>query len=120
MKYALAFAIAFALFYPRAAQAITIETVPIGNPGNAGESQPSQPSQGHAGGIFGRVTTDYRIATTEVTNAQYVAFLNAVAAADPSGLYNSQMGSTSRGGITRSGSAGSFTYSVKPNPTETG
>src|SRR3954453_6765439 len=115
MKYALAFAIAFALFYPRAAQAITIETVPIGNPGNAGESQPSQPSQGHAGGIFGRVTTDYRIATTEVTNAQYVAFLNAVAASDPNSLYDARMASRSRGGIVQAGTSGSFMYSVKPD-----
>jgi sulfatase modifying factor 1 len=115
MKYALAFAIAFALFYPRAAQAITIETVPIGNPGNAGESQPSQPSQGHAGGIFGRVTTDYRIATTEVTIAQYVAFLNAVAASDPNSLYDARMASRSRGGIVQAGTSGSFTYSVKPD-----
>jgi sulfatase modifying factor 1 len=115
MKYALALAIAFSLFCPCAVRAITIDTVPIGNSGNAGESQPNQPSQGHAGGIFGRVTTDYRIATTEVTNAQYVTFLNAVAAGDPNGLYDTNMGFTSRGGILQTGVSGSYTYSVKPD-----
>jgi formylglycine-generating enzyme required for sulfatase activity len=92
---------------PPAVHAISIDTVPIGNANNAGDIQ--------SNGIFGRVTSDYRIATTEVTNAQYVAFLNAVAAADPIGLYNTQMNFTSRGGIVRNGSAGSYTYSVKPD-----
>jgi formylglycine-generating enzyme required for sulfatase activity len=120
MKYALALAIAFALFYPRAAAAIAIDTVPIGNAGNAGELQPNQPTLGHAGGIFGRVTTDYRIATTEVTNAQYVAFLNAVAASDPNSLYDPLMNSYSRGGIVRSGVSGSYSYAVKADVSDGG
>ena len=107
MKHALAFAIAVALFFPLSATAITIDTVPIGNAGNAADSP--------GNGLFGRVTTDYRIATTEVTNSQYVTFLNAVAASDPNSLYDTHMGSASRGGIVRSGSIGSFTYSVKPD-----
>jgi MYXO-CTERM domain-containing protein len=46
-----------------------------------------------------------------VTNAQYAAFLNAVAATDTFALYSPSMaGST--GGITRSGSPGSYTYST--------
>ncbi len=49
-----------------------------------------------------------------MTNAQYAEFLNAKAAADPLGLYNPNMGSSAQGGITRSGSSGSFTYAVKP------
>jgi formylglycine-generating enzyme len=106
MKYALALAIAFALFFPLTTAAITIDTVPIGNPGNPGRIQ---------GGIFGSVSTAYRIATTEVTNAQYVAFLNAVAASDPFALYNTNMSFYSRGGILRSGASGSFSYSVKPD-----
>lgn len=64
---------------------------------------------------FGAVGYEYRIGTYEVTNAQYAAFLNAVAASDPNGLYNPIMGADPRGGITRSGSDGSYTYSVKAN-----
>ncbi len=79
--------------------AVEIPTVPVGNAGNAKESF----------GPYGRVTYDYRIGTTEVTNAQYAAFLNAKAASDPLGLYNASMGS-GVGGILRSGSDGSYTY----------
>jgi formylglycine-generating enzyme required for sulfatase activity len=64
---------------------------------------------------FGSVGYGYRIGTYEVTNAQYAAFLNSVAASDPNGLYNTNMGSSARGGITRSGTDGSFTYSVREN-----
>jgi formylglycine-generating enzyme required for sulfatase activity len=82
---------------------ITIPTVPIGNPGNAAD-----PTTG-----FGSVAYSYNIGTTEVTNAQYAAFLNAVAASDPFNLYNTNMAG-SFGGITRSGSVGSYTYSIVP------
>ena len=84
---------------------VEIEWVTVGNAGN-----PADPTTG-----FGRVCYEYRIGKYEVTNDQYAAFLNAVAASDPNGLYNTNMGSNARGGITRSGSAGSYTYSVKPN-----
>jgi formylglycine-generating enzyme required for sulfatase activity len=50
----------------------------------------------------------------EVTNFQYVEFLNQKAAVDPYGLYDTQMGSLVHGGITRSGSDGSYSYVVKP------
>ncbi|HVZ95197.1 MAG TPA: hypothetical protein VG797_11875, partial [Phycisphaerales bacterium] len=53
---------------------ITIPTVPIGNPGNAAD-----PS---TGSLYGSVAATYNIGATEVTNAQYAAFLNAVAATD--------------------------------------
>ena len=89
---------AISLVAPVAALAITIPTVPVGNAGNAGEVQ----SQG----TFGAVGYDYRIGTTEVSNAQYVAFLNMKGASDPLGLYNTSMS----GSITRSGSDGSYTY----------
>jgi formylglycine-generating enzyme required for sulfatase activity len=46
-----------------------------------------------------------------VTNTQYAAFLNATAASDPFGLYNTEMAG-SFGGITRSGSDGSYTYNT--------
>jgi hypothetical protein len=90
-----------------AAFAITIPTVPVGNAGNAGELQ----SQG----TFGAVGYDYLIGTTEVTNAQYAEFLNAKAASDPLALYNTSMDINARGGITRSGVSGSYTYTPKTN-----
>jgi sulfatase modifying factor 1 len=114
MKYALALAIAFALFFSITASAITIDTVLVGNPGNTGRIQSGSPDPTQ-NGIFGSVSTAYRIATTEVTNSQYVTFLNSVAASDPFGLYNANMGFLSRGGIVRSGTSGSYSYSVKPD-----
>lgn len=79
---------------------ITIPTVPIGHPGNAPDSTG-----------YGSVAYTYNIGTTEVTNAQYAAFLNAVAATDANDLYNTNMAG-SFGAITRSGSAGSYTYAT--------
>lgn len=95
--------------------AVTIPTVPVGNPGNPADMRYA--SFFHPNGV-GSVGHAYRIGKTEITNAQYVEFLNAVAATDSFGgsdptLYNPSMGSTSWGGITRSGSAGSYTYAVK-------
>ncbi len=83
---------------------ITIPTVPVGNAGNAADST------GH-----GAVAYDYRIGTTEVTNDQYAAFLNEKAKSDPLFLYSTNMGTNIRGGITKGGVSGSFTYAVKPN-----
>ena len=95
----------FTLLYAPAAQAVTIPTVPVGNAGNAADST-----------SYGAVSYYYLIATTEVTNAQYAAFLSAKAVSDPLGLYNTNMGSgDSRGGITQSGVSGSFTYAPKTN-----
>ena len=82
---------------------ITIATQSIGNPGNAADA--------FTGGNYGSVSYAYNIGRTEVTNAQYAAFLNAKAASDPNGLYNANMAG-SLGGIIRSGSEGSYTYSA--------
>ena len=87
--------------------AITIPTVPVGNPGNRADALTNY--------LYGGVSYNYRIGTTEVTNAQYAEFLNAKAVSDPLGLYNTNMGSNARGGITRSGSDGSYTYAPKTN-----
>ncbi|MEQ8667779.1 MAG: SUMF1/EgtB/PvdO family nonheme iron enzyme [Pirellulales bacterium] len=82
----------------------------IGNAGNAPD-----PTTG-----FGAVDYEYRISTTEVTNAQYVEFLNSVEQTsglpgdDPS-LYVSLMRQISSGGITWSGSPGNYTFATKPN-----
>jgi hypothetical protein len=61
---------------------------------------------------FGAVADVYRISKFETTNSQYVDFLNAVAASDPNGLYNTMM-AVGFGGITRGGISGSFTYSAR-------
>jgi sulfatase modifying factor 1 len=86
------------------AGAVTIDLVTVGNPSNPAD--PQGPN------LFGRVTTSYQIGKTEITNAQYLEFLNAKAASDPYGLYNSSMGAF-EGGIIQQGSAGSFTYALK-------
>jgi len=82
---------------------ITIDSVPVGNGGNAAD-----PATG-----FGAVGYDYAIGKYEVTLNQYTAFLNAVAATDPYRLYKGKMRSDPNiAGISRSGLAGSYTYSV--------
>lgn len=90
--------------------AATIETVPIGSPANAADTRYLDAN--HPSGI-GSVSWTFRVGATEVTNTQYTEFLNSVAALDPYGLYSTAMGSTSWGGIDRSGSPGSYSYSVK-------
>ncbi len=72
---------------------------------------------GNAPNIDGRGSLDrlYRIGTFEVTNTEYVDFLNAVAVNDPHGLYDEVMTTSLRGGIERLGAPGSFSYFVKPN-----
>ena len=101
--------------------AVVIETVTVGNPGNAGEwSGLSYGSPGHNGwgpeGICGAVAYTYNIGKYEVTAGQYTEFLNAKAQTDTYGLYNEKMAKTdylNRGcNIQRSGSPGSYTYSV--------
>lgn len=82
------------------AAAVNIDWVTIGDPGNAADTTG-----------FGAVADAYRIARTEVTNAQYTEFLNAKAAADPFQLYNTLMSGT-HGGIVQSGSPGSYSYST--------
>ena len=81
---------------------VTFDWVVIGNAGNAADDTG-----------YGAVSYEYSIATTEVTTAQYVEFLNAVAATDTYELYNSAMGgSTWYSGISRTGNSGSYVYSA--------
>ena len=103
------------------------ETVPVGNTGNIGQTQylphnrhvqdqareavcgPFHPFPcdfEYAKGTFGAVGYHYRIGTTEVTNAQYTDFLNAVAETDTHALFNTEMS------ITQTGSNGSFSYTA--------
>ncbi len=86
------------------ANAALIDTVVVGNPGNAPDSTG-----------FGNVASNYRIGRFEVTNAEYAEFLNIKATSDPLGLYSGNMASSGRGGVIRSGSSGSYVYTVKPN-----
>ena len=81
---------------------ININTILVGDAGNANDTTG-----------FGDVSDSYHIGTYEVTNSQYTAFLNATAATDTHSLYNTAMSSSTHGGITRAGSPGSYTYSVK-------
>jgi formylglycine-generating enzyme required for sulfatase activity len=83
----------------------SIVWVPIGDPGNAADSQPA--------GLFGAVAYAYSISKFETTNAEYALFLNAKAASDPLGLYSLSMDSDTNGGITRTGTSGNYTYTVK-------
>lgn len=64
---------------------------------------------------LGAVPVAFRMAFHEVTNTEFVEFLNAVAVSDPGGLYADIMTDSDRGGILRSGSDGSFNYSIKAN-----
>lgn len=66
---------------------------------------------------FGAVDYTYYISKYEITNDEYVEFLNAVAQINSYDLYINNMSSDSLGGVTRTGSAGSYVYGVKTNKT---
>ena len=98
------------LLIASSASAVTMDWTPIGDPGNPGDIRPSTAICGpNFNQPCGSVGYAYNIGTYEVTNAQYAEFLNAKAASDPLGLYYTAMGS-GYGGITRSGSSGSYSY----------
>jgi len=89
------------------ARAVTIDWVTVGDPGNTADDT-----------TYGAVADAFRIMKFEWTNSQYVDFLNAV---DPDGdnpqrIYNTNMGSDARGGISfdTNASAGSK-YAAKTN-----
>jgi formylglycine-generating enzyme required for sulfatase activity len=91
-----------AVFQPVEARAVTIDLVPVGNPGNANDTTG-----------YGGVAYDFQIGKYEVTIGQYTEFLNAVAATDTYSLYNTSMGTSQNiRGISRTGSPGSYSYSV--------
>jgi len=91
---------------------VSIDWTTIGNPGNAGSGAHTWY---HPAG-YGAVSYVYKIGTYDVTNAQYVEFLNAKGASNSAGIYNSTMGHTGGsynfGNIAQSGSSGSYKYSV--------
>ena len=76
--------------------------VAVGNPGNAADANG-----------YGAVNYTFQISAHEVTIAQYAAFLNAVAASDPNGLYAPEMGTVLQTrGIFRSGASGAYQYHI--------
>jgi formylglycine-generating enzyme required for sulfatase activity len=89
-----------------ASASVVIETVHVGDPGNA-------PDIRYYGA--GAVEYEYWIGTYEVTNAQYVEFLNAVAADDTYGVYDPEMWTQEYGcKIERLGGPGAYTYQIAP------
>lgn len=97
------------------ANAVSIETVPVGNPGNAGELSGIGAGGYGENRICGSVSYEYRIGKYEVTAGQYSDFLNAVAATDTHGLYNLAMSYQWGCKIERTGSEGRYRYSVAPD-----
>jgi hypothetical protein len=84
---------------------ITIQSVPVGDLDN-----PNDPLTSN---IYGAVNHDHYIGAYETTVGQYTAFLNAVAATDTEGLYNSEMTTDLNvAGIAQNGSPGNYSYSV--------
>lgn len=111
MKFILVFIVLLATAV--SAEAINIDTVPVGNPGNPADTRYNDFY--HPNGV-GSVAYSFRISKTEVTNAQYVVFLNSVAASDQYGLYSEYQDDpccSNWGGILRSGSPGSYSYAVR-------
>ena len=90
------------------ASAVTIDLVPVGNANNANDPA--------TGNVYGGVAYDYQIGKYDVTIGQYTDFLTAVAATDTYSLYYASMATNlNNAGIARSGSSGSYTYSVINN-----
>jgi formylglycine-generating enzyme required for sulfatase activity len=85
---------------------VSIDYVNVGNAGNAADAA--------TGSLYGAVAYAYKIAKNETTISQYAEFLNAVAKTDTYSLYSTAMTLSFINGISRSGSSGSFTYSVNP------
>jgi hypothetical protein len=69
----------------------------------------------HSVSGYGGVNYEYFISKYEITNDEYVGFLNSTASYDDFNTYNPSMTSNARGGISRSGSYGSYSYATKAN-----
>lgn len=83
--------------FPQQAEAVTYETVPVGDVGNLAD-----PSTG-----YGSVVNSFRIGKYKVTIAQYTEFLNAVARVPPNnvikGLYKCEMDELEEDCVTENG-----------------
>ncbi len=88
---------------------VTIQTVHVGDRGNANDSPANSNTTNGTGGV----AYSYNIGKYDVTLTQYTAFLNAVAHSDPNSLYSNFMATDLNvAGISRSGTSGSYSYSV--------
>lgn len=91
--------------------AINMEYVSVGDTGNTA-------GLGSGSSRYGAVGYVFQIGKYEVTNSQYAEFLNA---ADPAGdnvngIYNTNMGTSARGGISYSpGATSGIKYSIRTN-----
>ena len=86
--------------------AVTYSLVTVGDSGNSADSTTG----------YGAVSYNYKIGQYQVTIAQYTEFLNAVAQTDTYSLYNINMqAATNTAGIQRTGSSGSYVYTVMVN-----
>ena len=88
------------------ANAEPLQWVTVGDPGNTADTAPAG---------YGAVATSFQIMKYEFTNQLYTDFLNSVAKTDTYSLYNASMGSNARGGISRSGTSGFYSYAAKTN-----
>jgi formylglycine-generating enzyme required for sulfatase activity len=90
-----------------------IETVYVGNPGNPGELSGVGAGGSGLDVIVGGVDYAYRMGKYEITASQYAKFLNAIAADDMYGVYDTSMVLDPAGcQIMRAGMAGAYTYDV--------
>ena len=103
-------AVTLGLLSSSARATVVIDWVLVGNPGNANDVGTNR--------VYGAVSAEYAIMKFEWTNAQYVAFLNAVdpEGLNPQSLYNVTMGSNFAGGISfSSANANGTKYATRTN-----
>ncbi len=106
----LAAAVALSCLLTIPARAVSIDWATVRNGGNAADTTG-----------YGAVNYTYMVGKYEVTIQQYTDFLNAAATSDPYGLYNPSMATDLNvAGISRSGTSGSYAYSVLNNAGNSG
>jgi len=114
-RHLLVFCLALLCLGTLAQAAITIATVPVGDPGNAGELSGSGAGGYGPDRVCGFVGYTYNIGKYEVTAGQYCDFLNKVARTDTYRLYETEMADPVNNlgcNIQRTGTSGSYAYTV--------